>query len=132
MELSNGIALLGGTDSVPPETAQTIAEMRLPLTWVALGTSITILITWMIYRWRRDRVKRRLNSPRLLLRDLFHLHSLGWSEQRLLLQSARRQKIGNPARLFLEGDLWRQAIEAESNPARQRRLKALQAKLLGE
>jgi hypothetical protein len=112
-------------------TEGSIADMHLPLTWVGLGMFLTILITWVIYRWRRARFRRRLNSPRLLLRDLFRLHGLGWSDQRLLLQSARRQKITNPARLFLETELWKQAIEAESNPARQRRLKTLLTKLLG-
>lgn len=109
-----------------------IAKMHLPLTWVVLGMLITTVLTWLIFRWRRSRSTRRLNSPRMLLRDLFRLHGLGWSDQRLLLQAAKRQKVMNPARLFLETDLWQQAIAAERSVARQRRLKTLQAKLLGD
>lgn len=112
--------------------AGSIAQMHLPLTWVALGMLITIVLTWLIFRWRRSRSTRRLHSPRLLLRDLFRLHGLGWSDQRLLLQAAKRQKVTNPARLFLETDLWQQAIDAERSVARRRRLKTLQAKLLGD
>lgn len=125
--------LLGGTVGIATKnSAGSIAEMHLPLSWVALAMFVTLFVTWLVYRWRRVRSKRRLNSPRLLLRDLFRLHSLGWSEQRLLLQAARRQKIASPARLFLEAELWQQAIEAEKAPARQRRLKLLQAKVLGD
>lgn len=125
--------LIAGTVGITPQTsdpAGNISEMQLPLAWVAVGTLVTLVLTWMIYRWRRARSKRLLNSPRLLLRDLFRLHGLGWSEQRLLLQAAKRQKITNPARLFLEPALWQQAVDAERSPVRQRRLKTLQAKLL--
>lgn len=106
-----------------------IAEMHLPLTWVGLGMLIATVITWLVFRWRKARSNRRLNSPRLLLRELFRIHQLTWADRSLLLRTAKSQKVGNPARLFLESDLWQQAMAVEKSPRRKRRLKSLQAKL---
>ena len=105
--------------------------MHLPLHWVGLGMLIATVGTWLIFRWRGARLKRRLNSPRQLLRELFRLHALGWTDRRLLLSAARRQKVKDPARFFLEPELWRQAIDGERSTQTQRRLKQLQQSVLG-
>lgn len=105
-------------------------DHHLPLHWVGLGMLIATVVTWLIFRWRGARLKRRLNSPRQLLRELFRLHEIGWSEQRLLLAAARRQKVKEAARLFLEPALWQQAIEAERSQLTRKRLTCLQAKVL--
>jgi hypothetical protein len=106
-------------------------DHRLPLHWVGLGMLIATIVTWLIFRWRGARLKRRLNSPRQLLRELFRLHEIGWSEQRLLLAAARRQKVKDAARLFLEPALWQHAIEAERSQLTRKRLASLQVKVLG-
>ncbi|WP_254509860.1 hypothetical protein [Anatilimnocola floriformis] len=104
--------------------------MHLPLHWVGLGMLVAIVGAWLVFRWRSARLKR-LNSPRQLLRSLFRLHEMGWSERQLLLTSARRQKVKDPARYFLESELWRQAIEAERSASNRQRLAQLQLKVLG-
>jgi hypothetical protein len=126
--------LIGGTVGTPAQdtSAGSISEMQLPLIWVAIGMVATLVLTWVIFRWRKARSRRRLNSPRLLLRDLFRLHQLSWSDRRLLLQAAKRQKVATAARLFLEPELWQKAIESEKLPARQRQLKTLHKRLLGD
>lgn len=103
---------------------------QLPLHWVGIGTLFATVLTWLIFRWRGARLKRRLNSPRLLLRDLFRLHEIGWSDRQLLLKVARRQKVKDPARLFLEPELWRTVLEAQRSDHQRLRLRALQEKLL--
>lgn len=110
--------------------AVSIWNMHLRLHWVAIGMLIATVVTWLIFRWRNARLKRRLNSPRQLLRDLFRLHHIGWAERRLLLYAARKQKVQNAARLFLEPDLWQQILAAERSALTRRRLSALQEKLL--
>lgn len=111
--------------------AFSIGSMHLRLHWVAIGMLTATVVTWLIFRWRNARLKRRLNSPRQLLRELFRLHHVGWSEQRLLLYAARKQKVQNAARLFLEPELWQQIVAAERSALTRRRLSALQEKLLG-
>jgi hypothetical protein len=111
-------------------TAVPLYYMHLPLHWVGLGMLIATVGTWLIYRWRGARLKRRLNSPRQLLRELFRLHDVSWSDRRLLLTAARRQKLKDVARFFLEPELWKQAIETERSSASKRRLQQLQKKVL--
>ena len=110
--------------------AFSIWHMHLRLHWVAIGMLTATVVTWLIFRWRNARLKRRLNSPRQLLRDLFRLHHIGWAERNLLLYAARKQKVQNPARFFLEPNLWQQTIEMERSSSTRRRLIALQDKLL--
>lgn len=120
-----GAIAIGGNKAVP----LSIGEHHLRLHWVGLGMLLATILAWLISRWRRARLKRRLNSPRQLLRDLFRLHALGWSDRQLFLTTARRQKVKDAARLFLEPELWLQAIEAERSQSTRRRLAGLQAKL---
>lgn len=126
MNLLLGAIAIGGSKA----SAVNIWQMHLRLHWVAIGMLIATVVTWLIFRWRNARLKRRLNSPRQLLRELFRLHHVGWAERRLLHYAARRQKVQNVARLFLEPELWRQIIEAERSLVTRRRLAALQEKLL--
>ncbi len=118
---------IGGNKTAPVS----FSDHHLSLHWVGLGMLIATIITWLIFRWRGSRLKRRLNSPRQLLRELFRLHKMGWSDQRLLFAAARRQKVKDTARFFLEPELWRQAINVERSPSTRRRLATLQAKVLG-
>jgi hypothetical protein len=104
--------------------------MHLPLHWVGLGMFLAIVGTWLVFRWRGARLKRRLNSPRQLLRELFRLHDVGWADRRLLLAAARRQKLKDAARFFLEPELWKQAIDTERAAPSKRRLELLQKKVL--
>jgi|GEM_PF-4121637 len=117
--------------AVGSKKAASIWDLHLPLHWVMLGMLIATVVTWLVFRWRGASSKRRLNSPRQLVRELFHLHGLAWSDRRLLLAAARRQKVKDAARFFLEPELWRQGIEAERSEATQRRLKQLQERVLG-
>lgn len=122
-----GAAAIGGNKAAPVS----FGDHHLPLHWVGLGMLIATIVTWLVFRWRGARLKRRLNSPRQLLRELFWLHKMSWSDRRLLLGAARRQKVKDAARFFLEPDLWQQAIDAERSQLTRRRLAGLQAKVLG-
>ncbi len=125
--------LLAGTIASAAEQTKNAAPAvphHITIGWMSLGILVATVATWLIFRWRSASLKRRLHSPRRLLRDLFRLHQLGWSERWLFMTLARNQKLSEPARLFLEPDLWRPAIEAELSPGRKQRLVALQAKLL--
>jgi hypothetical protein len=125
-QLLLGAIAIGGNKA----SAESLSDFKLPLHWVGWGMLIATIVTWLIFRWRGARLKR-LHSPRQLLRELFRLHEIGWSEQRLLLAAARRQKVKDAARLFLEPDLWQQAIDAERSQLTRKRLASLQAKVLG-
>jgi hypothetical protein len=126
MNLLLGAIAIGGSKA----PAVTIWQMHLRLHWVAIGMLVATVLTWLVFRWRNARLKRRLNSPRQLLRELFRLHHVGWTERRLLHYAARKQKVQNVARLFLEPALWRQIIDGERSQVTRRRLVALQEKLL--
>jgi hypothetical protein len=52
------------------------------------------------------RRRRRYHNPGQLFRALAKAHRLTWSDRMLLSRVARQQKIGDPARLFLELQLW--------------------------
>jgi hypothetical protein len=101
------------------------------LSWMALGIVVACLVTWMIFHWRSFGVQRRHNSPRRLFRDLARLHLLTWSERRQLAQLARKLKLREPARLFIEPDLWAQ-LPVDSAGKRAPQIAALQSKLMSD
>ena len=124
--------LLAGTGtSAGQETAwAAFLKQHLPLHWIGLGMLIATVVTWLAFRWRNSRLSRRLHSPRQLLRELCRLHEIHWGDRRLLMLMARKHKIGDAARLFVEAALWKQVIEGERLPGNRRRLVVLQKKLL--
>jgi hypothetical protein len=102
------------------------------LGWIALAMLISTVATWLVFRWRSVRLVRRQNSPPQLFRELAALHQLNWSERSLLTSAARKQKLADPARLFLEPELWRASRDGERSSTRRYRLTLLERKLLGE
>jgi hypothetical protein len=129
------ISLLAGVINAPAvevSTAPVPPPHYITLSWMALGICAASVLTWLIFRWRNAGLKRRLNSPRRLWRDLARLQRLNWSEQRLLSHLARKLKVANPARLFLEEDLWKQACTEEKITLRRKQIVALHAKVIGQ
>jgi hypothetical protein len=127
------IHVLAGALAAPTETASTAPlppPHHITLSWMALGILAACIITWLVFRWRNAGLNGRHNSPRKLWRDLARLHQLSWTDRRLLSQAARKIKLREPARLFLEPELWRQALEAENHGRRLKRLSTLQKRLL--
>ncbi|QDU25447.1 hypothetical protein ETAA8_05150 [Anatilimnocola aggregata] len=102
------------------------------LAWIVLTMLTSTIVTWLVFRWRGARLKRRQNSPKQLLRALCRLHHLSWFDRQLISSCARKLKISDPARFFLEADLWRELLAAESSPVQRLRLTKLQEKLLSE
>jgi hypothetical protein len=57
--------LIGAVASGGHKAAQiSFGDHHLPLHWVGLGMLIATIVTWLIFRWRGARLKRRLNSAR--------------------------------------------------------------------
>lgn len=102
------------------------------LGWIVLTMLISSVGTWLAFRWRNARVIRRKNSPGQLVSELSRLHQLNWLERQLLVSSARKQKLAEPARLFLEPGLWRELRDQERSVAKRQRLILLERKLFAE
>jgi hypothetical protein len=126
------ISLLAGVSHAPTaevSTAPVPPPHYVTLSWMAFGIVVACIMTWAIFHWRSARLNGRQNSPRRLFRELAKLHYLSWSERRQLSQLARKLKLREPARLFVEPELWAQ-LPADSTGQRPLQLAALQAKLM--
>ncbi|WP_425616971.1 hypothetical protein NA78x_000636 [Anatilimnocola sp. NA78] len=100
------------------------------LAWIVATMLVSTIVTWLVFRWRNARLKRRHNSPRQLLRGLCKLHHLSWFDRQLIAASARKHKISDPARFFLEASLWQDLLSAERSAPKRAQLEKLQSKLL--
>jgi hypothetical protein len=72
------------------------------LTWVLLVAGVFVLIAFIASIVARRDKRRLYNSPRALFRELCRAHQLDGPSCRLLRRLARRQRLAQPARLFLE------------------------------
>jgi len=116
--------------SSPPDPG--VIHHPVVLAWIVGAMAISTVVTWLIFRWRNARLKRRQNSPRQLFRGLCRLHQLSWFDRQLIAAASRKQKISDPARFFLEANLWSDLIAAERSAGKRQQLEKLQSKLLAE
>jgi hypothetical protein len=67
--------------------------------------TVLIVVFWLVARFaERFEQRRASNSPWGLFFSLARAHRLKWSETWFLWRLARRQRLNDPARIFLEPD----------------------------
>jgi hypothetical protein len=77
------------------------------------------LVVWAFSRMLSYYEQRRgYYGPRRLFLALCRAHRLGWREGWLLWRLARHQRLGEPARIFLEPEQFIQAMQAPAFAAR--------------
>lgn len=89
-----------------------------------------LLVFWLAARFMdRPRRSRPVNRPRRLFLELCRAHRLRWSERWLLWRIARRNRLREPARLFVSPELLKARSGAPEPEARL--LESLAARLFG-
>ena len=90
---------------------------------------IAVAIWLMAHLLNHSDRRRRYNRPQALFRDLCRVHDLDRGRRRMLRQIARWQRLGQPARLFLEPERFEPDNVSPKLRASSRRLTALRDKL---
>ena len=81
------------------------SESRLDLTGLLTvlgGMLALVLVCWCLSYWHARRQARIVNSPRLLFRELCHVHGLNHTERELLQEIAQWHELTDPVQLFIE------------------------------
>ena len=92
-----------------------------------------VLVVWGLSALINYHERRRTASnPWFLLFSLCRAHRLPWSDWWLLLRLARLQRLGHPARLFLEPERFDPAAIPLPLRAQRARLKALASRLFAD
>lgn len=103
---------------------------------VLLGLLIVAALVvgiWGLSRLLASRERHQVYSnPRRLFKSLCKAHRLRWSEQWLLWRVARFQRLGDPARLFLEPERFEEANLSQPLRAQIARLKELRNRLFAK
>lgn len=92
-----------------------------------------VIVFWLVAR-TSDRYERprATNSPWRLFFSLAKVHRLRWSEIWILWTVARRQRLADPARLFLEPERLSQAQQGAASSSRSQTLHSLSKRLFAE
>jgi hypothetical protein len=97
---------------------------------VLVGLLAFVVLLWLVARIaERRRERGPSNSPLLLFFSLCRAHGLSWSEGYLLWRVARRHRLEDPARVFLEPERLDPAGIGPAGKSRARRLQALKDRL---
>ena len=103
---------------------------------VLLGALIVVALIagiWGLSRLLATRERHQVYSnPRRLFLSLCKAHRLRWSEQWLLWRVARFQRLGDPARLFLEPERFEEANLSRPLRAQIARLRGLRNRLFAK
>lgn len=102
--------------------------------WVFAAALVAVIALVVLASWHTNRRTKatRCNSPLRLFWSLCQAHGLLWRDRWLLWQLGRRQKVANPARLFVEPEHFDSA-RSRSLPDRYRaNLERLQERLFAE
>ena len=110
------------------------ADQLSPLGWsavaLAVGAVALALLAAMIASWMLSAAAQRdMNNPRRLLTELCLAHGIPRRQQRTLATAAGVLGVQQPARLFLEPDLLRQAAEHPRLRARRREILEIRGEL---
>jgi hypothetical protein len=101
--------------------------------WIAGAVLFgVVLLIWVLSKFVRKERGQVFNSPRRLFHSLCKAHGLNWSSRMLLRRLARRQKLTQPARLFLEPDRFQARNLGPKLKAQQARLDRLRDTIFGE
>ncbi len=98
-----------------------------------LVVAVIALLIWVLSYFLNSQERRRAHaSPIGLFLSLCSAHRLRWSERWLLWRVARRQRLRDPARLFLEPERLDRANLAPSLRLRAAEIEALRDRLFAE
>jgi hypothetical protein len=102
----------GRMDELVRQMADGFREKPAEVNWsgmlVGLAAATAVLMVWWVAaRWLPEGHRRPAGGPRRLFFTLCRAHGLTWREYWLVWRVARRQKLDQPAKLFLEPERWR-------------------------
>jgi hypothetical protein len=102
--------------------------------YIAFGLAVLIgfvLSVWLVSRRMKYRDEHGYNSPRALLQELCRTHGLDRADRRALKALARRRRLDQPSRLFLEPDRFEIGEEVAISGEERRRLERLRDRIFG-